>query len=116
MTDTRKEGTIRPKSTAKGVFVMAKQKRYTREFRLESARLVVEQGYTLAEAAGRLGVSGGSIGNWIQKFRQSGELASADAPQPVAEDLKQLRRENKRLKLENEILKKAAAYFAKESM
>ena len=51
MTDTRKEGKIRPKSTAKGVFVMAKQKRYTREFRLESARLVVEQGYTLAEAA-----------------------------------------------------------------
>jgi len=51
MTDTRKEGKIRPKSTAKGVFVMAKQKRYTREFRLEAARLVVEQGYTLAEAA-----------------------------------------------------------------
>ena len=77
---------------------------------------MVEQGYTLAEAAKRLGVSGWSIGNWIRKFRQSGELASPDAPQPVAEDLKQLRRENKRLKLENEILKKAAAYFAKESM
>jgi transposase len=95
---------------------MAKQKRYTKEFRLEAARLVVEQGYTLAEAANRLGVSSWSIGNWIRKYRQSGELASTDAPQPVAEDLKQLRRENKQLKLENEILKKAAAYFAKESM
>ena len=95
---------------------MAKQKRYTKEFRLEAARLVVEQGYMLTEAASRLGVSSWSIGNWIRKYRQSGELASTGEPQPVAEDLKQLRRENKQLKLENEILKKAAAYFAKESM
>ena len=95
---------------------MAKQKRYTKEFRLEAARLVAEQGYTLNEAAGRLGISGWSIANWIKKFRQTGELAPAEAPQPVAEDLKQLRRENKRLRLENDILKKAAAYFAKESL
>lgn len=113
MTDTRKEGIMPPQ---KGEFVMAKQKRYTKEFRLEAARLVAEQGYTLAEAAERLGISSWSIGNWIKKFRQTGELAPADAPQPVAEDLKQLRRENKRLRLENEILKKAAAYFAKESL
>ena len=99
-----------------GEFVMAKQKRYTKEFRLEAARLVAEQGYTLNEAAERLGVSGWSIGNWIKKFRQTGQLAPADALQPVAEDLKQLRRENRRLRLENEILKKAAAYFAKESL
>lgn len=59
---------------------MAKQKRYTKEFRLEAARLVVEQGYTLAEAADRLGVSGWSIGNWIRKFRQTGELASTNTP------------------------------------
>ena len=62
---------------------MAKQKRYTKEFRLEAARLVAEQGYILNEAAQRLGVSGWSISNWIRKFRQAGALAPADAPQPV---------------------------------
>lgn len=95
---------------------MAKQKRYNREFKLGAARLVVEQGYTQNEAAERLGVSSWSIGNWIRKFRALGELPSEDEPQPEAEDMRELRKELARLRMENEILKKAAAYFAKESL
>ena len=95
---------------------MAKRNRYGKEFKLGAARLVVEQGYTRAEAAERLGVSAWSIGRWIEHFRDSGELPPTGQPQPEAEEMKALRKEVKRLQLENEILKKAAAYFAKESL
>lgn len=95
---------------------MAKRKRYDREFKLGAARLVVEQGYTQAEAARRLGVSAWSIGRWIERFRASGELPPEGERVPEAEEMKSLRKQVKRLQMENEILKKAAAYFAKESL
>jgi transposase-like protein len=91
-------------------------KRYDKEFRLGAARLVVEQGYSQAEAGRRLGVTPTSVAKWIERFRASGELPPAGQVVPEAEELKALRKENKRLALENEILKKAAAYFAKESL
>ena len=95
---------------------MSKGKQYDRKFRLGAARLVVEQGYSQAEAARRLGVTATSIKAWIVRFRESGELPPEDQPVPEAEELKRLRQENRQLLLENEILKKAAAYFAKESL
>lgn len=95
---------------------MANGKRYDHEFRLGAARLVVEQGYSQAEASRRLGVTSTTIKSWIDQFRQSGELPPADQPMPEADELKRLRDENRRLQMENEILKKAAAYFAKESL
>ena len=95
---------------------MAKYRQYNKDFKLQAARLVTEQGYSLREAAQRLGISAWSIQNWVKKFRQTGELPPEDESQPAAEQLKQLRNENMRLRMENDILKKAAAYFAKESM
>ena len=95
---------------------MAKSKRYSKEFKLEAARLVVEHGYTFKEVAKRLGATDWSIRQWVQKFRCSGELSSAGTDQPQADDLRRLRKENKRLQMENEILKKAAAYFAKDTL
>jgi len=95
---------------------MAKRPRYSREFKLEAARLVVEHGYTFKEAAKRLGATDWSIRQWVSHFRQTGELAAKGAPQPEADELRRLRKENKRLQLENDILKKAAAYFAKDSI
>ena len=95
---------------------MAKQKRYGKDFKLQAARLVVEQGYSFREAGERLGVSAWSIRYWVGRFRETGELPPEGESRPVAEELKQLRKENMRLQMENEILKKAAAYFAKESM
>ena len=95
---------------------MPKGNRYSREFKLEAARLVVEHGYTFKEAAQRLGTTDWSIRQWVQKFRQSGDLAPAGAPQPEADELRRLRQENKRLQLENDILKKAAAYLAKDAL
>ena len=91
-------------------------KRYDKEFRLGAARLVVEQGYSQSEAARRLGVTVTSVKAWIDQFRSTGEQPPAGQVVPEAEELKTLRKENKRLQLEVEILKKAAAYFAKESL
>ena len=97
------------------------RKRYTREFQLNAARMVVEQGFTRAEVGEKLGVSAWSIGRWIARFQESGELGSepeessseSETADP-AEELRQLRKEVGQLRLENEIPKKATAYFAKE--
>lgn len=95
---------------------MASRKRYPREFKLEAARLVVERGYSATEAAGRVGCNVWSLRDWIKKFRAEGELPPADEVVLEAEEMKRLRREVSDLRVENEILKKAAAYFAKESL
>ena len=91
-------------------------KRYSKEFKLGACRLIVHEGYTYSEAAKRLGVTSWSIRQWLKKFRERGELAPADEPQPEADELKRLRKEIKELKVENEILKKATAYFAKDQL
>ena len=95
---------------------MAKHKRYNKDFKLQAAQLVTEQGYSFREAGERLGVSAWSIRYWVQKFRQTGELPPENETVPTTDELKQLRKENAKLRMENDILKKAAAYFAKESM
>ena len=95
---------------------MAKSKRYSKEFKLEAARLVAEHGYTFKEVAKRLGATDWSIRQWVNQFRKTGELPPKGPPQPEADELRRLRKEYKRLQLENEILKKAAAYFAKDSI
>jgi transposase-like protein len=94
---------------------MAQYKHYSKDFKLQAAKLVTENGYSLAQAAEKLGVSAWSIRYWINKFRLSAELPSENQTQPTADELKQLRKEVARLRMENDILKKAAAYFAKES-
>jgi len=95
---------------------MAKYRKYSKEFKLQAARLVAEQGYSYNQAAERLGATAWSIRDWVHKFRQTGELSEQGETIPKADELRQLRKELARLKMENEILKKAAAYFAKESL
>ena len=93
---------------------MAKYRKYSNEFKLQAAKLVTEQGYSYDKAAKRLGTTGFSIRNWVTKFRQTGELPPQGDTQPKADELRQLRKNVAQLKMENDILKKAAAYFAKE--
>ena len=95
---------------------MAERKRYAEEFKLQAARLIVEHGYTYRQAGEQLGVHSWSIRQWVKQFRASGHLPDKDRPVPAAEELKAARKELARLRMENEILKKAAAYFAKESL
>jgi len=95
---------------------MGKWKRYEENFKLQAARLVVEQGYSYRQAAERLGTTSWSIRKWVKKFRESGDLPPEGEAVAEADEMRRLRKELKELRLENEILKKAAAYFAKESL
>ncbi len=97
---------------------MARARRtYTSEFKTEAVRLVTRQGYSVAEAARSLGIRENLIRNWRQALEAHGDQAfPGQGKLPAAEDeLRRLRAENKRLLAERDILKKAAAFFAKEA-
>lgn len=91
-------------------------KRYSREFRLQAARMVVELGYSYAKVAGELDTTSCSVRKWVDDFRKEGIFPPVGEIIPQAEELKAARKELAKLRLENEILKKAAAYFAKDSL
>jgi len=91
---------------------MARRK-FTREFKVSAVRLVNQQGYSIPDAAKSLGVDRGSVRDWVKQLSsEDGLAASGDGA--VQAELRRLRQENARLLMEREILKKAAAFFAKE--
>jgi len=93
-----------------------KRKKYTQEFKEEAVKLITEQGYRVTEAARNLGINENMLGRWKREFEGGGEGTSGLQGRTVMQaELKRLRKENKRLKMEREILKKAAAFFAKET-
>jgi transposase len=95
---------------------MTERKKYSKEYKLDAINLVLEQGYKRTEAARSLEINPTMLGRWIKEhqqddghaFRGNGKLT------PEQAELRQLREENKRLKMEKEILKKATVFFAKE--
>ncbi len=97
---------------------MEARKQYTKEFKLDAISLVLDQGFTIAEAARSLGIRANMLGRWIkenqadnngQAFRGNGKLM------PEQEEIRRLKIENKQLKLKRQILKEAAVFFAKET-
>ncbi len=92
---------------------MSNTKIYTLELKKEAIKLVTEQGYSKTEAETNLGIGRGNIARWI-KESQNDHGKTTDFSDE-SQEIKRLRKENQRLKLEREILKKAAAFFAKES-
>ena len=89
------------------------RRRFTREFKLSAVKLVNEQGYSPSEAAKSLGVDPASVRGWVDKFSTEAGVTPTSEGALKAE-LRRLRKENARLLLERDILKKAAAFFAKE--
>ena len=89
------------------------RKKYTREFKASAVKLVNEQGYSPAEAGKSLGVDPANVRNWVDRLGAQDGLAPSGEGALKAE-LRRLRKENARLLMEREILKKAAAFFAKE--
>ena len=87
---------------------------YTPEFKQQAVRLVEESGLSIREAAEDLGVSTESVRNWVRQARVDAGNADGLTTDEKAE-LARLRRENRVLKQEREILKRAAAWFAKET-
>jgi transposase len=95
------------------------QGRYTKEFRLEAVKLVTEEGLSWMEAARRLCLPTSTLANWV-KASKAGKLGDVGKKyRPLTEMEMELARTKKELvevKMERDILKKAAAYFAKESL
>jgi transposase len=91
-------------------------RQYTDEFREESVRLALGNSSSIAQVARDLGVSVWTLRGWVRKYRQksgSGEVRRAET---VEEENRRLKRELCILRQERDILKKAAAYFAKEQL
>ena len=89
-----------------------KRRNYTEDFKREAVALVTEQGYKISEAARSLGIGANLLGRWRRQFEEEalGTRLSVDE----REGLKRLGKENRMLRMEKDILKKASQYFAKE--
>jgi transposase len=93
---------------------MAKRRLYTDEFKREAVKLVTDQGYTQAEAARSLGIHANLLRNWRKKFTLEVE-GTQTMSETEQQELKRLREEVRRLRMERDILKKATAFFASEN-
>ena len=89
-------------------------KRFTEEFKLEAIKLITERQCSISEVSSRLGVTTNSLYAWLKKYNQPEPVKMAAANQHAT--IKRLQSELKRVTEERDILKKAAAYFAKESL
>ena len=97
---------------------MGTRRRFTREFKVEAVKLVTDRGVSVAQAARDLDIHVNALRGWVKAHREDPAHAFPGEGQQKPEDaeLTRLRREVAHLKMERDILKKAAAYFAKESM
>ena len=89
-----------------------KRRNYTEDFKRDAVALVTDQGYKVSEAAQSLGIGDNLIRRWKREFEDEAPGARLDTDE--REELKRLRKENRLLRMEKEILKKASQYFAKE--
>jgi transposase len=93
------------------------RRRFSKEFKRDAVRLIVEEKYTFKAAATAVGVSEQSLRGWHAKFAPQAQPCGEDATvDELREENQRLRKELRRAELEREILKKATAYFAKESL
>ena len=93
------------------------KREFSKEFKRDAISLVIEQGYTRVEASKSLDLHPALLSRWIREYQedQGDAFRGRGKLRPEQEELRQLREENKRLKMEKEILKKAALFFAKET-
>ena len=94
-----------------------KSNQYTPEFRASAVKLAIESDQPISQTADELGVNPNTLHNWISKHRQLHGLNNQPTIGTSPDDqIKLLRKENKRLREERDILKKATAYFARNQM
>ena len=93
------------------------RRRFTREFKLEAVKLIKERGVSVTQGSRDLSVHGTVLRNWVKAFASDPQQAFPGHGQlkPEHAEIARLKREVTKLKAEQDILKKAAAYFAKES-
>jgi len=94
------------------------RRQFNREYKVEAVRLVTDRGVSVAEAARDLGIHDNLLRRWVKEFGGDARHAfpGGGNMKPESAELSRLKKENAKLRMERDILKKAAAYFAKESM
>ena len=97
---------------------MGTRRQFSREFKLEAVRLVKDRGVTVAQAARDLDVHENVLRKWVREATADPQEAfpGKGVMKPEQAEIDRLRKEVAKLKMERDILKKAAAYFAKDSM
>lgn len=96
---------------------MRERKTFTKEFKLEAVRLLQEANKPASEIALELGIRRNQLYKWLDQLKTTGDVVSPKLGRPKKSEQSleaKLREENRKLKEENDILKKAAAYFARE--
>ena len=97
---------------------MGRPNKYPEQFRRDALELVESSGRPIAEVARSLGIAEGTLWNWVRASRAAAEQATD--PEALSEserdELRRLRQENAELRSDKEILRRAAAYFARETM
>jgi transposase-like protein len=90
-----------------------KRRKFSPQFKAEAVQLVIETGKPIAEVARDLGVNDGTLGNWVKAWRDANPEPVADLSPVERARMNELEDEVRRLRMENEFLKKAAAFFAR---
>jgi transposase len=98
---------------------MSKQQRYTPEFKAEAVKLVLEHGKSLSSAAQQLGIPEGTLAGWVSAAKSASPPAMVPGARSLTDlhaEVAKLRKELAEARMERDILKKATAYFARESL
>jgi len=93
---------------------MSKRRNYSPEFKEEAVKMVIETSRPIAQVAKELGVVEQTLGNWVTAYRRDHADDEPALSVPERARLREMERELREIKIENDFLKKAAAYFAKE--
>ena len=95
--------------------MVSRRKSFTRDFKIETVKLVTDSDLSVAEVAEDLGIHPNTLYRWVRKYGENPEDAFPGKGKQVSEKeaFRQLKRENKRLRMERDILKKAMAIFSK---
>jgi transposase len=96
--------------------MVSKRRRYTREFKIETVRLITDSDQSVSEVAKDLEIHPNTLYKWIHQYGENPKEAFPGKGKQSSEtdELNRLRRENQRLKMERDILKKAMAIFSKD--
>ena len=89
------------------------RRKFSPQFKAEAVQLVIETGKPIAEVARDLGIHDGTLGNWVNAWRRENPEPEVPLSPTERARVKELEDENRRLRMENEFLKKAAAFFAR---
>ena len=92
-----------------------KRTKFSAEFKSEAVKMVIDGSRPIAQVARELGVNPGTLGNWVDRYRDAHPVTEESLPVPERIRLRELEAENRELRMKNEFLGKAAAFFARES-